>query len=137
MDAASFEPIVFVSIPVLSVYYGYMIPRTDISKGGVLLVRVRKTFAFFCVLLGYVRKGVQEDLLRIVANIRLFAGFALLFWGLLSFASDRYCDGNTSAYYSCTRPSTYYYYPWWSVLLVVAGVFGITLWHVSRRGRVV
>ena len=73
------------------------------------------------------------DITQIVHAWRLFLGATLVVIGILSFASDRYCDGNTSTYAACTRPSTYYYYPWWGVGLVVLGTLLVTLWMLRRK----
>jgi len=76
--------------------------------------------------------GVADDVELIRTNLKIVLGSMLTVVGALSFASDRYCDGNTSSYYACTRPATYYYYPWWAVLLVVIGVTLIVLWFLRR-----
>jgi hypothetical protein len=76
-----------------------------------------------------------HDLANIVEHGRLFLGTFLTLVGILSFASDRYCDGNTSAYYACTRPATYYYYPWWATLLIILGSFSVMLWFLRKKKR--
>jgi hypothetical protein len=62
----------------------------------------------------------------------LFLGAALLFMGFLSFESDKYCDGNTADYLSCTRPATFYYFDALDIFLIVIGVFFILLWFLKR-----
>lgn len=69
-----------------------------------------------------------------VRELGLFLGLGALLMGLLNFESDRYCDGNTSQYLSCTRPSTYYYFDTLDIALIIFGVFAITLWLLKRRG---
>jgi hypothetical protein len=81
----------------------------------------------------FVRDLVATDGRVIAGHLRLFIGLVALAVGLLSFTSDRYCDGNTSNYYACTRPSTYYYYPWWATALVVLGMVSITLWLLRTK----
>jgi len=76
---------------------------------------------------------LHDDFSTVWRNGRLFFGLVLSTIGLLSFASDRYCDGNTSSYYACTRPSTYYYYPWWAIILVIVGSLLIVLWFLRIR----
>jgi lysozyme family protein len=53
--------------------------------------------------------------------------------GLLSIEADKFCDGNTADYLSCTRPSTYYFYSPLDIAIVVVGVFLILIWVRSRR----
>jgi hypothetical protein len=81
----------------------------------------------------YLRDALHDDLIDVLRNGKLFLGMLLAGIGLLSFSSDRYCDGNTSSYYACTRPSTYYYYPWWAIALVIIGSFLIVLWFLRRK----
>ncbi len=74
------------------------------------------------------------DLAYMVLHARLFVGLAFMVVGLLSFTSDYYCDGVGTRMAGCTRPATYYYYPWWAVLLIVLGAFLLTLWLLRARG---
>ncbi len=62
----------------------------------------------------------------------LFGGAALTLVGLLNFESDKYCDGNTASYLSCTRPATYYYFNGFEIALVVIGVFLILIWYLRH-----
>ena len=78
---------------------------------------------------------VMDDIKIIVRNTRLFAGIAFTTIGVFSFESSKYCDGNTSNYYACTRPSTYYYYSWWAIFLIVIGLFSIVLWFVRNKRK--
>lgn len=72
--------------------------------------------------------------LRIIGReFDLFFGTALTIVGTLGFESDKYCDGNTADYLSCTRPSTYYYFDSLDVALVVIGVFFILFWIIKRK----
>lgn len=75
----------------------------------------------------------RDDIRTVVRNGKLFLGMTFFVVGLFSFVSDRYCDGNVASYYACTRPATYYYYPWWAVILVLVGVTLVTLWFLQRR----
>lgn len=79
--------------------------------------------------------GCRDDIRLGVAHIRLVVGTVLMTIGLLSFASDRYCDGTASSHYACTNPSAYYYYPWWAVGLVSVGVLLVVLWWVRRTSE--
>lgn len=72
---------------------------------------------------------------HLLLETELFIGTALLAVGLLSFESDKYCDGNTADYLSCTRPSTYYYFDWLDVTLIVLGIFFILIWFLNKRER--
>ena len=63
----------------------------------------------------------------------LFLGALIGLLGLLNVQSGKYCDGNTSDYLSCTRPTTYYYYNGLEVALIIIGVFLILLWWMKRQ----
>lgn len=65
-------------------------------------------------------------------ELQLFIGTTLLIIGVFGFSSGKYCDGNTSEYLSCTRPSTFYYYDGVHVILVILGVTLILLWLLRR-----
>jgi hypothetical protein len=72
--------------------------------------------------------------LRTIArDAELFIGVALTLVGLLSFHSDKFCDGNTADYLSCTRPSTFYFYSPLDISIVVLGVFLVLVW--MRRSK--
>lgn len=73
-----------------------------------------------------------DDIAVIVANGRVFAGMILFLIGLFGFESDRYCDGNTATYLSCTRPSTYYYFSAFDIFLIVIGATLVLLWLIDR-----
>ena len=77
--------------------------------------------------------GMQRNIALIFREIDLFLGTALTIVGLLGFESDKYCDGNTADYLSCTRPTTYYFFDALDILFVVVGVFFIILWFVKKR----
>jgi multisubunit Na+/H+ antiporter MnhG subunit len=66
-------------------------------------------------------------------QIVLFLGIAFLIIGIFAFQSDRYCDGNTATYYACTNPSTYYYYPLGSIVLIVIGAFLTLLAYLGNK----
>lgn len=69
----------------------------------------------------------------LLTETELFLGLALFTVGLLSFESDKYCDGNTADYLSCTRPSTFYYFDWIDISLIVIGIFLITIWVLKTQ----
>lgn len=74
--------------------------------------------------------------LRTIAhNAELFIGVALTLIGLLSFHSDKFCDGNSADYLSCTRPSTFYFYSPLNITIIVLGVFLILIWFLNYRRR--
>lgn len=77
--------------------------------------------------------ATTTNVLLILREIDLFFGTALLAMGLFSFESDKFCDGNTADYLSCTRPSTFYYFDALDILLIVVGVFFIMLWVLKRH----
>ena len=66
-------------------------------------------------------------------EIELFVGTALVLIGLFSFESDKFCDGNTADYLSCTRPSTYYYFGSLDIFCIVLGTFLILFWVLRSR----
>lgn len=80
----------------------------------------------------YLLEKAQKDFLVAWMNIKLFLGVAMICIGFLSFQSGRYCDGNASSQYVCTRPATYYYYPFWAVVLTVLGSMLVILWTLRR-----
>jgi len=96
---------------------------------------VRWARAFSGAVLYYVYRQVCDDLALIAAHARLFFGVVCTGVGLLSFAADRYCDGSTSAYATCTRSAVYYFYPWWAVGLVLVGLSSMLLWYVRRNKK--
>lgn len=69
----------------------------------------------------------------LLLETELFLGAALVAIGLLSFESDKFCDGNTADYLSCTRPSTYYFFDWLDVTLIILGIFLILIWVLKTR----
>ena len=101
------------------------------------IIRTGKRVVFICGVIALAVKDViAVEMDEILRHARLFTGLALTVVGLLSFTSDRYCDGNASSYYACTRPATYYFYPWWAILLIVLGSFLIVLWFLRRQHHV-
>lgn len=106
-----------------------VIKRSSKKRRGVVRVFIRLLSAFSLFLYDRIR----DDLILILYNGRLFFGIALILIGVLSFDSGKYCDGNTSSYYACTRPSTYYYYSWWAITLAIVGLFLIVLWFLHRK----
>ncbi len=77
--------------------------------------------------------ATTANTLIILREIDLFIGTAFLAVGLFSFESDKFCDGNTADYLSCTRPSTFYYFDSLDLFLIVAGLFFILLWWLKGR----
>ena len=108
-----------------------IVKRKSKKRRGIVRVLMRIVGAFYF----FVYDIVVDDIKVILYNSRLFAGIALVIVGILSFGSGKYCDGNTSNYYACTRPSTYYYYSWWAIALIVMGSFSIVLWFLRKKKR--
>jgi hypothetical protein len=107
-----------------------MPPRPRVRAG-----RMRKTGRVIGAVWRMLCDAFVDDVHTLFAHLRLFLGVGATVVGLLSYTSDRYCDGNTSTYYACTRSSTYYYYPWWAIVLVVAGLYGVVLWFLRSRSK--
>lgn len=81
--------------------------------------------------------ATTTNVILILREIDLFFGAALLAIGFFSFESDKFCDGNTADYLSCTRPSTFYYFDALDIFCIVVGIFFILLWVLkSREGRI-
>lgn len=87
--------------------------------------------------IGYIQKSVveggKETFAAVVREFDLFLGNALILIGLLSFESDKYCDGNTADYLSCTRPSTYYYFDYLDIALIILGSTLVIAWFLKQR----
>lgn len=79
--------------------------------------------------------SVADAISIVMREFTLFLGTALVLIGLLGFSSDKFCDGNTADYLSCTRPNAYYYYDWFHITLVVIGVFFVMIWFLRRRNE--
>lgn len=62
----------------------------------------------------------------------LFFGATLFFCGLFGFSPDKFCDGNTADYLSCTRPTAYYHYDALHITLIVVGATFILLWFLKK-----
>ena len=75
---------------------------------------------------------IQENFLIIKNNAILFLGLGISTYSFLNFSSDKYCDGNTATHFSCTHPSTYYYYETHFIFLFILGIFLVTFWHLKR-----
>ena len=86
--------------------------------------------------LGYlvlmIKDAIIDDIARIWNNMRLFLGMVLVLSGVLRFSSGRYCDGNVADHFSCTRPTTYYYFSEVSIALIIIGAILIVLWFLGR-----
>ncbi len=103
---------------------------TDYSEDGYS--RPAKGGMFSLVTRSLAHRGLLM-LRYLLLETELFLGTALLTIGLFSFESDKYCDGNTSDYLSCTRPSTFYYFDWLDITLIVLGVFFVIVWVLKTR----
>lgn len=90
------------------------------------LVRVWKWFSYSILTSFFKNYAVLRR------ESQLFVGTALFVIGFFGFESGKYCDGNTSEYLSCTRPSTYYYYDTFHTILIIVGVSLIILWYLRR-----
>ena len=88
------------------------------------------SLGFFFLL---VKDAVVSDIRMIWHNARLFLGVGLLATGLLNFSSGKYCDGSVADHFSCTRPSTYYYYSEIMIAVAIVGAILILLWFLRRR----
>jgi hypothetical protein len=77
--------------------------------------------------------GIGERMAIIRRESDLFIGSLLLTLGLAGFNSDKFCDGNSADYLSCTRPSTYYYFSAFDQALILIGVTLVLLWFFARR----
>jgi hypothetical protein len=96
--------------------------------------RMRRVVAYLFIRMGSALwHSIARDVRLVAVQWRLFVGATLVVVGVFSFSSSMYCDGNTSAYAVCTRPSTYYFYPWWAIVLAVVGVWCLLLWFVRRE----
>jgi hypothetical protein len=91
---------------------------------------LQMTIAFF---VNRAIDGLLNTFRLILREFELFLGAALFIVGFFGFNSDKYCDGNTADYLSCTRPSTFYYFDWIDITLIVLGVFFMLAWHLKRR----
>ncbi len=100
-------------------------------------VRPRSRFATGMRLLRFVFERFVDGTInnaRIIFIERdLFFGGALFCIGLLNFESDKYCDGNTAEYLSCTRPATFYYFDALDITCIMLGIFFIMLWYLKSR----
>lgn len=77
----------------------------------------------------------MRSLATIAREAELFIGVALTIVGLFSIEADKFCDGNTADYLSCTRPSTYYFYSPLDIGIIVVGAFLILIWFLHRRSH--
>ncbi len=66
-------------------------------------------------------------------EVELFSGMLFLLLGILNFESDRYCDGTIATHFACTHPSTYYYFDFLDITLIIAGAFFIAFWILKRK----
>jgi hypothetical protein len=77
-----------------------------------------------------------RDLAIMKREGELFFGLGLVITGLFHFRSDKFCDGNSVDYLSCTRPSAFHYYGGLEIALIVLGSFFITIWFLKWRREV-
>ncbi len=87
----------------------------------------------FMGMLDHVYEFFVGALSTVARDMELFIGTALTLIGILSIEADKFCDGNTADYLSCTRPSTYYFYSPLDTAIIVIGVFFILIWIRRRR----
>ncbi len=92
----------------------------------------RRVLRILSALGQFLADRVARDVAVVVSEVRLFLGLTLVLGGILSFRTNRYCDGNVIDMSACTRPATYYYYPFWAIVFVVLGGFLICLWYLRR-----
>lgn len=115
-----------------------MEPATD-RRHATFGQKVKRTAYIGWLFVEYVFDRLADRAERYGAIVRreseLFLGAALIVIGLMNFENGKNCDGNTTDYLSCTRPSTFYYFTWWEILFVVAGVFLIVIWLLERNSR--
>ena len=79
--------------------------------------------------------GVAENARVIEKEFQVVLGTLLLTIGFLGFESDKYCDGNTADYLSCTRPSTYYFFDTIDITFIAVGVLLILTWYLKSRDK--
>ena len=113
--------------------------QADMPRRVPLGVRVRRVFRFLWALIEHLFDALV-DALGVYARIMrreaaLFFGVGLALVGFLNFQNGKNCDGNTSDYLSCTRPSTFYYYSWVEITIIVIGVFLLMLWFFRLHER--
>ena len=77
---------------------------------------------------------IAHEYLRLLRlNFRLCMGLALSIGGLLNFSVGRHCDETSSEFFTCTNPSSFYYYSGFTIVVVVIGVWLITFWMLQRK----
>ncbi len=109
--------------------------ETHPVKRGKIRHAWRFTSLFTAYLFESIIDAVGEYIGVIVREKELFLGAALSLIGLFSFESDKFCDGNTANYLSCTRPSTFYYFDALDITLIVIGVFLLLIWFLKQSKR--
>lgn len=78
-------------------------------------------------------ESLQKNLALLIHEFDLFLGVFLFILGFFGFESDKYCDGNTADYLSCTRPTTYYFFDSLDMALITLGAFFILFWALKRK----
>jgi hypothetical protein len=78
---------------------------------------------------------LEEHVHVLRREVQLFSGMAFIMAGVLHFQNGKNCDGNTADYLACTHPSTYYYYGWVEITLVIVGAFLLTFWLLRRQTK--
>lgn len=78
-------------------------------------------------------EAAYEDLKIVRTEVNLFLGVLLGLLGLFNWSTGKYCDGNSSDYLSCTRPTVYYYYGAFEITLIVLGTLLVLIWLVKKR----
>ena len=102
-----------------------------LQRGGVR-VFLRTVWVSVEYLSVRVLEAIVEDLRIMREEIDLFLGTGLFLLGMLNWSTGKYCDGNSSDYLSCTRPTVYYYYNAFEIILAILGVGLVLLWFVKR-----
>ena len=99
------------------------------TKGRPARLSGARTLRYVLALTWY---GFRKDLIVFWENIRLMVGSVLLVGGLLSVESGVYCDGNRADHFSCTRPTTYYYFDEVTIGVILLGLILVLLWYMRR-----
>ena len=80
-----------------------------------------------------IAEALAENFRIIRSETNLFLGVTLFLLGLLNWSIGKFCDGNSADYLSCTRPTTYYYYGSFEIILILLGVVLVLIWLVKKR----
>lgn len=103
------------------------------SQGDSEVRKTKKRRGFLVAAMRSCMRGLWSDFAYVVHHARLFVGVALVFVGLLSFSSDRYCANTSSSHFACAEPSVYYFYSGWMIASVIVGSFLVLLWWLRQK----